>query len=107
MLEVNHVTVSFPHKGHVLDDLSLTLNAGAIIGIIAPNGTGKSTLLHTILHNIRPDHGEIVVDDLRYTNQHTTQAIHSRICSFPEQSDLFAELSGIRVGQRFIPIRSV
>lgn len=95
MLEVNHVTVSFPHKGHVLDDLSLTLNAGAIIGIIAPNGTGKSTLLHTILHNIRPDHGEIVVDDLRYTNQHTTQAIQSRICSFPEQSDLFAELSGM------------
>ncbi|MFT8410829.1 MAG: ABC transporter ATP-binding protein [Schleiferilactobacillus perolens] len=95
MLEINHVTVSFPQKGHVLDDLSLKINPGAIVGIIAPNGTGKSTLLHAILNTVHPDSGDVVVDNLRYTNQKTTQQIHSRLCAFPEQSDLFAELSGM------------
>ena len=46
--------------GHVvLESISLELFAGDFLGIIGPNGGGKSTLLKVMLGLIKPDRGEI------------------------------------------------
>jgi ATPase subunit of ABC transporter with duplicated ATPase domains len=43
----------------VLDQISLTISPRSRIGVIAPNGTGKSTLLRLVARLDRPDSGAI------------------------------------------------
>ena len=45
----------------VLEDVNLTVNEGDFLGIIGPNGGGKSTLLKVILGLIKPQKGEAKV----------------------------------------------
>lgn len=45
----------------VLDNFNLTLPAGKIVGLLGPNGCGKSTLMKLICGILMPDHGEITV----------------------------------------------
>jgi zinc transport system ATP-binding protein len=45
----------------VLENIDLQLDAGDFLGIIGPNGGGKSTLLKAMLGLIKPDRGEIAV----------------------------------------------
>lgn len=45
----------------VLEDVSLSINRHDFIGIIGPNGGGKSTLLKVILGLVKPDRGEVRV----------------------------------------------
>ncbi len=46
----------------VLRDANLTLRAGEIVALVAPSGTGKSTLLHLAGLLERPDAGAVLVD---------------------------------------------
>ncbi len=47
---------------HVLQGADLTLYAGEIVALVAPSGTGKSTLLHLAGLLERPDTGIVLVD---------------------------------------------
>jgi len=47
----------------VFDSLSLTINKGEIIGVVGATGGGKSTLVDILLGLIRPQSGDVKVDD--------------------------------------------
>ncbi len=52
--------IGFAHPGRtVFEDLNLDLPAGAFVGIIGPNGCGKTTLMDLICRHRRPQKGEI------------------------------------------------
>ncbi len=60
-IEVRGTTVRY---GDVLalDDVSLTVAAGRVTGLIGMNGSGKSTLFKTIVGMIRPSTGSVLLD---------------------------------------------
>ncbi len=58
-LELHHVKKQFP--GFQLEDLSLTLPAGCILGLVGENGAGKSTTIKLILEMLHKDGGTITV----------------------------------------------
>lgn len=58
IVEIEHLFFSYPNQP-VLSDVSLTINAGEMVGIIGPNGGGKTTLLKLILGFFRPSKGTI------------------------------------------------
>ncbi|HZJ84613.1 MAG TPA: ABC transporter ATP-binding protein [Syntrophomonadaceae bacterium] len=59
-IEIKNLYVSL--NGHlILRDINLDIAQGDFLGIIGPNGGGKSTLLKTILGLIKPDYGSIKI----------------------------------------------
>ncbi len=48
---------------HALDDVSLTVQPGEVLGLMGDNGAGKSTLVKIIAGNFRPTHGKIFIKD--------------------------------------------
>ena len=62
MIEIRNVAKRF--GGHVvLNGVNLVVQEGETLALLGPSGTGKSVLLKSIIGLIRPDRGEIVVDD--------------------------------------------
>lgn len=59
MVEVKGITKSFPNRGTIIDNLDLRILRGDRIGIVGPNGIGKSTLVKMIVGEISPDLGNI------------------------------------------------
>jgi Cu-processing system ATP-binding protein len=47
----------------VLDDISFSIQPASVTAILGPNASGKSTLIKSILGLVRPDEGEIYIDD--------------------------------------------
>ena len=63
LLTINNLTITGTRgnpERRLLDDLSMTLDAGELRAIIGPNGAGKSTLIKAIAGLIRPHQGEIL-----------------------------------------------
>ena len=58
-LTATRVSVSFGSLV-VLDGVSVSIGAGDRIGIIAPNGVGKSTLLRVLAGELEPDSGTVL-----------------------------------------------
>ena len=61
MLELKHLTKSYPGQGLALEDVSLTLFPGEVVGLLGANGAGKTTLLKCIL-GLHPFRGEVLLD---------------------------------------------
>ena len=61
MLEVENLTCGYNSK-FVLEDISFKLNRKEILGIIGPNGCGKTTLLRAITKVLKPQKGRILLE---------------------------------------------
>jgi ABC-2 type transport system ATP-binding protein len=61
LLEVKNLTKTFDNK-NVLDNVSLKISSGKIIGLLGKNGAGKTTLIKLINDLLTPTEGEILVN---------------------------------------------
>jgi len=71
VIELKNVSKSFDDRV-LFEDLNFTIPKNAIVGVIGPNGVGKSTLFRIIMGQQQPDSGEVVVGDtvdLSYVDQ--------------------------------------
>ena len=57
-----HVSISYGAK-QVVKDFSLSVNDGEIMGIIGPSGCGKTTLIRALCGLIKPEKGNIYIND--------------------------------------------
>jgi ATP-binding cassette, subfamily B, bacterial len=63
-IRLDHVSFAYPGTDRlVLDDVSLTLPAGAVVAIVGENGAGKTTLVKLLAKMYEPSSGAIFVDD--------------------------------------------
>jgi ATP-binding cassette subfamily B protein len=63
-IRLEHVSFAYPGTSRVvLDDVSVTLPAGAVIAIVGENGAGKTTLVKLLAKMYEPSSGAILVDD--------------------------------------------
>lgn len=94
MLELKHIDVRFGEK-QVLKDVSITFQPGEIVGLVAPNGTGKSTLMNVIMNYLTPSQGKVILNNkLQYSNKTNEVKIHQDVSMMPDQSDLYNHVSG-------------
>ena len=63
-IRLDHVSFAYPGTSRVvLDDVSLTLPAGAIVAIVGENGAGKTSLVKLLAKMYEPSSGSILLDD--------------------------------------------
>ncbi len=71
VIQTEHVSKGFGER-LLIDDLTFDVPRNAIVGIIGPNGVGKSTLFRMIMGREAPDSGQITIGDtvrLAYVDQ--------------------------------------
>ena len=92
MLEVHIQNFSYGKK-EILNQIDLELLSSQIIGLVAPNGVGKSTLIQILSGHLSNNgisvsyHGKNYTTDTLFMRQH--------IVKMPDQSELYDELNGI------------
>jgi len=59
MIVLKDIQFQYDPGKQILNDLSFAIGKGSITAILGPNGTGKTTLLHTVLGLLAPQSGEI------------------------------------------------
>jgi ATP-binding cassette subfamily B protein len=63
-IRFDHVSFAYPGTSRaVLEDVSLTLRAGAVVAIVGENGAGKTTLVKLLAKMYEPSSGSILVDN--------------------------------------------
>lgn len=62
-IEFKNVSFAYDDTLDIINNISLTINPGEIVGIIGDSGIGKSTILNILLSTIKLEHGEILIDD--------------------------------------------
>lgn len=71
-----------------LNNINLKLNKGDIIGIRGGNSSGKSTLLWALMGGLKPDHGQLLIND-QVAEKYSTNSIRTRIAYLPSQPVMF------------------
>ncbi len=66
-IQIINLKKSFPDK-EVLAGADLNIKEGEIFSIIGQSGTGKSVILKHLIGLLKPDSGDIIVDNENYTN---------------------------------------
>ena len=61
IIKLDKLSLSFG-KMKILDNVSFVLNEGQILGLLGPNGVGKSTIFNLITGLIKPNYGSIIID---------------------------------------------
>ena len=61
LLRLEKISVYFG-KRKILEDLNLKLNQGEILGLLGPNGVGKSTIFNIIIGLLKPNYGSVFIE---------------------------------------------
>ena len=65
LINVKGITFSYGRKkANVFEDFSMSLNRGAVYGLLGKNGTGKSTLLYLMCGLLRPKAGQVLMNGI-------------------------------------------
>ena len=93
ILNLEKITFKFGRKT-ILDNLNLQLNNAQILGLLGPNGVGKSTIFNLITGLISPDYGSIFIDS-ELVNKYPIyqRTIKFKIGFVPQHGGFFHDLT--------------
>jgi len=80
-------------KRKVVNDVCLEAHKGEIVGLLGPNGAGKTTTFYMITGMIRPNSGEIFLDDKNITNVAMYRRAQLGIGYLAQESSVFRKLT--------------
>lgn len=69
------------------------IKSGEVVGLLGPNGAGKTTSFYMVVGLIRPDHGEVFLDDENLTALPMHQRARMGISYLPQEASVFRKLS--------------
>tara|TARA_B110000027_G_scaffold75911_1_gene80793 strand:+ start:499 stop:1275 length:777 start_codon:yes stop_codon:yes gene_type:complete len=92
-IKLKEISLSFG-KRKILDNISFDVNEGQILGLLGPNGVGKSTIFNLITGLIKPDYGSIIIDSQKI-NDHPIylRTTKFRIGYVPQYGGYFHDLT--------------
>jgi len=77
----------------VVKDVSFNLTQGEIVGLLGPNGAGKTTSFYQVVGLIKPDRGEVYLNELNITKLPMYKRAQMGIGYLPQEASVFRKLS--------------
>ncbi|MGA9270593.1 MAG: LPS export ABC transporter ATP-binding protein [Lutimonas sp.] len=77
----------------VVKSISLQVEQGEIIGLLGPNGAGKTTSFYMIVGMIKPNEGQIFLDDMEITKDSMYKRAQKGIGYLAQEASVFRKLS--------------
>jgi lipopolysaccharide export system ATP-binding protein len=77
----------------VVDGVSVEVKQGEIVGLLGPNGAGKTTSFYMIVGLVRPDQGQVFLDELEITKLPMYKRAQLGIGYLPQEVSVFRKLS--------------
>jgi len=77
----------------VVNNISVEVNQGEIVGLLGPNGAGKTTTFYMIVGLIKPNEGEIFLDDENITSLAMYKRAQRGIGYLAQEASVFRQLS--------------
>ena len=68
LIKLDKISIYFGNR-KIFEDLNFSLNQGEILGLLGPNGVGKSTIFNIIIGLLKPNYGSIFIDQENITNE--------------------------------------
>ena len=107
LVSLKKISLSFKKNHLILDNISLDISKGQIIGLLGPNGAGKSSLMNLITGILKPNYGNIIINNEDITEYPIYQRTKKFKISFVPQiggffSDLTAENNLNAIGEILI-----
>jgi len=82
------------YKGHsVVRGVSPTVSQGEIVGLLGPNGAGKTTTFYMIVGLVKPNVGEVYLNEERITGLPLYKRAQKGISYLPQEASVFRNLT--------------
>ncbi len=77
----------------VVHEASIRVSQGEIVGLLGPNGAGKTTTFYMIVGMIRPDSGQIFLDDIEMTSKPMYRRARLGVGYLPQEASIFRKMN--------------
>jgi lipopolysaccharide export system ATP-binding protein len=91
-LRSQHLVKQYGAK-RVVNDVSVEVNQGEIVGLLGPNGAGKTTSFYMFVGLVRPDEGQVFLEDTEISSWPMFKRAQHGIGYLPQEASVFRELS--------------
>lgn len=82
------------YKGRtVVKQVSIDVNQGEIVGLLGPNGAGKTTTFYMVVGLIKPDEGNVFLNDINITSLPMYKRAQMGIGYLPQEASVFRSMS--------------
>jgi len=92
ILSIRSLVKSF-YGRRVVDSVSFQIKSGRVVGLLGPNGAGKTTTFYMIVGMIKPNDGQVFLDDEEITMLPMYQRARAGIGYLPQEASIFRKLS--------------
>ncbi len=77
----------------VVNNVSFEVNQGEIVGLLGPNGAGKTTSFYMVVGLVKPDEGNVYLNDMDITSLPMYKRAQMGIGYLPQEASVFRKLS--------------
>jgi len=81
------------NKRQVLSDVSLQINQGEVVGLLGPNGAGKTTCFYIVVGLVKPDSGDVLLDNKKITQHPMHIRARLGVGYLPQEASVFRKLT--------------
>jgi lipopolysaccharide export system ATP-binding protein len=92
ILRADHIVKRYKNR-EVVKGVSFEVNQGEIVGLLGPNGAGKTTSFYMVVGMIKPNSGQIFLDDTDITQEPMYKRAQLGIGYLAQEPSVFRDLS--------------
>jgi lipopolysaccharide export system ATP-binding protein len=85
--------VKIYRRRKVVNKVNLTVESGKVVGLLGPNGAGKTTTFYMTVGMIKPDSGQVTLDDDDLTDYPMYIRARKGVGYLPQEASIFRKLS--------------
>jgi lipopolysaccharide export system ATP-binding protein len=91
-LRTQNISKQFAQR-KVVDQVSINVQSGEVVGLLGPNGAGKTTCFYMTVGLIKPDSGQVFLDDQDITLSPMHVRARQGLGYLPQEASIFRKLS--------------